>query len=71
MYNIAKQPGTLYTMSDIGKALGISKQAVDGLYKRDRIETPDWITTSGVNGWTEEQFKRIVKTHEQRRKSKV
>ena len=61
---------TLYTMVDIAKALGISKQAVDGLYKRKNIEEPKYRTTNGVNGWTQEQFKHIVEMHNKRRKGK-
>ena len=46
---------TLYTMVDLAKALGVSKQAIDQKFKAGRIEEPDWRTTNGINGWTKEQ----------------
>lgn len=52
---------TLYTMVDIAKALGRSKQEIDRRYKAGKIEAPKY-RTGRVNGWTKEQVERIVKT---------
>lgn len=51
---------TLYTMVDIAKALGRSKQEIDRRYKAGKIEAPMY-KTGRVNGWTKEQVERIVK----------
>jgi predicted DNA-binding transcriptional regulator AlpA len=51
---------TLYTMVDIAKALGKSKQEIDRRYKAGKIEAPMY-KTGRLNGWTKEQVERIVK----------
>jgi len=51
---------TLYTMVDIAKALDTSKQVVDYAFKKGRIEKPKY-KTGRLNGWSKEQFERIIK----------
>jgi hypothetical protein len=50
----------LFTATDIGLRLGISKQAVNKQLREGRIEQPEYVVGK-TNAWTLEQFEKITR----------